>query len=90
MAAVSGVPVVNLLSDDAHPLQALADLLTLRQHWGSLEGRTPGLGGRLQQRGPLAGARRGAVPGSSVRVAAPAGYGPSEADVERVAGSGAT
>ncbi|HET9060383.1 MAG TPA: ornithine carbamoyltransferase [Acidimicrobiales bacterium] len=39
MAAVSPVPVVNLLSDRAHPLQAVADLLTLRAHWGELRGR---------------------------------------------------
>jgi ornithine carbamoyltransferase len=40
MVAVSSVPIVNLLSDRAHPLQALADMLTLRQEFGSLEGRT--------------------------------------------------
>jgi ornithine carbamoyltransferase len=40
MAAVDAVPIVNLLSDVAHPCQALADLLTLRQRWGSLEGHT--------------------------------------------------
>ncbi len=40
MAAVSRVPIVNLLSDEAHPLQALADLLTIRQEFGSLAGRT--------------------------------------------------
>jgi ornithine carbamoyltransferase len=34
MAAVSDVPVINLLSDRSHPLQAIADLLTLRAHWG--------------------------------------------------------
>ncbi len=39
MTAVVDVPVVNLLSDAAHPCQALADLLTLREQWGSLEGR---------------------------------------------------
>ncbi len=40
MAAVSSVPVVNLLSDRAHPLQAIGDLLTLRSHWGgNLAGR---------------------------------------------------
>lgn len=33
-AAASPVPVVNLLSDQAHPLQALADLMTLAQEWG--------------------------------------------------------
>ncbi len=39
MAAVVDVPIVNLLSDLAHPCQALADLLTIREHYGSLEGR---------------------------------------------------
>ena len=39
MAATDVVPAVNLLSDFSHPLQALADLLTLRQHWGRLEGK---------------------------------------------------
>jgi ornithine carbamoyltransferase len=39
MAAVDQVPVVNLLSDVAHPTQIVADLLTLRQHWGALAGR---------------------------------------------------
>ena len=33
------VPVVNLLSDRAHPCQALADLLTLRELFGAIEGR---------------------------------------------------
>ncbi|HTW08902.1 MAG TPA: ornithine carbamoyltransferase [Acidimicrobiales bacterium] len=34
MAAVSPVPVINLLSDRAHPLQAIADLMTMRSQWG--------------------------------------------------------
>jgi ornithine carbamoyltransferase len=38
MAAAVDVPVVNLLSDRAHPCQALADFLTLRERFGSLEG----------------------------------------------------
>ena len=55
MAAASTVPVVNLLSDDAHPLQALADLLTLRQRVRRRStGRTRRLRRRRQQRGPLA------------------------------------
>src|SRR5256885_364798 len=40
MASLDAVPVVNMLSDTAHPLQALADLLTLRQRFGRLEGLT--------------------------------------------------
>jgi ornithine carbamoyltransferase len=39
MVAVVDVPVVNLLSDTAHPCQALADLLTIREHFGDLDGR---------------------------------------------------
>ncbi len=39
IAAVVEVPVINLLSDVAHPCQALADVLTLREHYGSVEGR---------------------------------------------------
>ena len=39
MTAAVDVPVVNLLSDRAHPCQALADYLTLQEVFGSLEGR---------------------------------------------------
>jgi ornithine carbamoyltransferase len=31
---------INALSDDQHPCQALADVLTLREQWGELKGRT--------------------------------------------------
>jgi ornithine carbamoyltransferase len=39
IAAVVDVPVINLLSDAGHPTQALADILTLHEHWGSVDGR---------------------------------------------------
>ena len=38
MAAATETPVLNMLSDSAHPLQALADLLTVKQLLGTLEG----------------------------------------------------
>jgi len=38
LAQYSPVPVINGLSDYDHPCQALADMLTLREHFGSLEG----------------------------------------------------
>ena len=61
MVAVSSVPVVNMLSDDAHPLQALADLLTLAEELR--QRRRPGrsqhrLRRRRQQRGPQPRDRR--------------------------------
>lgn len=39
MSAVSKVPVINLLSDRSHPCQGLADVLTIRELFGSVEGR---------------------------------------------------
>ncbi len=38
LARWASVPVINALSDDEHPCQALADLLTLREHLGGLQG----------------------------------------------------
>jgi len=75
MADTSTVPVVNLLSDDAHPVQVLADLLTMRQRLGSLEGRTVAYVGDGNNvcRSLMAGA---ALAGMRMRVAAPPGYEP--------------
>ncbi len=38
LAQFATVPVINMLSPDGHPCQVLADLLTLRQHYGHVEG----------------------------------------------------
>ena len=38
LAEAADVPVVNALSDDEHPCQALADLLTVKEHKGHLDG----------------------------------------------------
>ena len=40
MARENKIPIVNLLSDEAHPLQALADVLTMQQELGDLKGRS--------------------------------------------------
>lgn len=39
LAQASTVPVINALSDREHPVEVLADALTLREHWGSCRGR---------------------------------------------------
>jgi ornithine carbamoyltransferase len=39
LAAASAVPVINALTDQFHPCQVLADLQTVRAHYGSLAGR---------------------------------------------------
>ena len=78
------VPVVNLLSDRAHPCQALADLLTLRQVFGDVEGRTVayiGDANNVWRSLALATAMSGIV----LRTASPEGYEPDADDVARVA-----
>jgi ornithine carbamoyltransferase len=75
LATAATVPVVNLLSDDAHPCQALADLLTIRQHFGSLAGLTlawVGDGNNVCRSLLLAADRAGL----EMRVASPSGYEP--------------
>jgi ornithine carbamoyltransferase len=87
MAAVSPVPVVNMLSDLTHPLQALADLLTIRQVFGDLAGRTVayvGDGNNVCRSLMVAGA----MSGMKVRVAAPPGFEPSPDDLARAAAHG--
>jgi ornithine carbamoyltransferase len=83
MAAVAGIPIVNLLSDDSHPLQAVADLLTVRQEFGHLDDLTLAWVGDWSNvaRSLAIGA---AMSGMHVRVAGPNGYGPSEAEVEHL------
>lgn len=82
MVAVSTVPVVNLLSDAAHPCQTLADLLTLRQHFHTLSGLTVAWVGDGNNvcNSLLIGA---AMAGMHVRVATPPGYEPSNLALER-------
>jgi ornithine carbamoyltransferase len=87
LSAASGVPVVNLLSDDGHPCQALADLLTIRQHFGELKGRVLayiGDGNNVCRSLMLAAG----MTGVEMRVAAPDGYEPEASAVERARDGG--
>ena len=78
MAAGTTVPVINALSDDFHPCQLLADLLTIREHRGELAGLTVAFIGdgasNMAQSYLLAGANAG----MHVRVAAPRDYQPAQ------------
>jgi ornithine carbamoyltransferase len=85
---VGPAPVVNLLSDQAHPCQALADLLTLRQVLGELGGRTIAyVGDANNVWRSLATAV--AMVGMCLRTASPDGYGPDAEDLARLSRLGA-
>lgn len=75
LASASGIPVVNALSDLEHPCQALADLVTIREHIGRLEGvrlAYIGDGNNVCHSLMLAGA----IVGMHVTVITPEGRGP--------------
>ena len=77
MAAVSPKPVLNMLSDRSHPLQALADLLTVKQLRRTLEGaRIAYVGDANNVCRSLAEAC--SLLGVELRIASPASYGLSE------------
>ena len=71
--AAPGLHVINALSDDHHPCQALADMLTLREHWGTLKGRTLAYVGDGNNVATSL-AHAAAMLGVTMRIASPAGY----------------
>jgi ornithine carbamoyltransferase len=78
LARWSTVPVVNALSDDHHPCQALADLLTIEEEFGDLEGRKltfVGDGGDNVAHSLL---EAGALAGLNVTIACPPAYAPDQ------------
>ncbi|WP_237225251.1 ornithine carbamoyltransferase [Rothia nasisuis] len=89
MAEHSRVPVINALSDDYHPCQILADLLTIREHKGQLAGLTMAYLGDAANNMANSYLLGGATAGMHVRVAGPADYLPAEAVVAEARGRAA-
>lgn len=92
LAGASKVPVVNMLSDHSHPMQAFADALTMRQQLaadgGTLAGRT------VAYVGDYNNVARSLVEiasllGMHVRLACPVGFEADDVELERVALLGA-
>jgi ornithine carbamoyltransferase len=83
--AAKRLHVVNALTDDQHPCQALSDCLTLREHWGSLRGRTIAyVGDGNNVAASLAHAA--AMAGAHLHVASPEGYQLSDEVVHQATG----
>jgi ornithine carbamoyltransferase len=79
LAKAATVPVINALTDQFHPCQVLADLQTIRAHYGSLAGRVLtflGDGASNMAHSYLLG---GATAGMGVRIGAPEAYHPDPA-----------
>ena len=82
MAQVAHVPIVNALTDDHHPCQGLADLLTIREHFGALSSLKlayVGDGNNMANTYLLGGA----LAGMEVAIATPLGYHAAESVVEQ-------
>ncbi|EMQ97516.1 ornithine carbamoyltransferase [Paeniglutamicibacter gangotriensis] len=77
MAENSSVPVINALSDDYHPCQLLADLLTVREHKGSLAGLSMAYLGDAANNMANSYLLAGVTAGMHVRIAGPEGYLPA-------------
>jgi ornithine carbamoyltransferase len=91
-AAAKGLHVINALTSEEHPCQALADYLTLQEHLGALAGRTLAFVGDGNNVAASL-AQAGAMLGVHVRMASPAGFELPDEVVDgarAVARSGAT
>jgi ornithine carbamoyltransferase len=88
MAATDSVPIVNMLSDYSHPLQSLADVLTMREEFGSLKGRTVAWVGDYNNVARSL-AEACALEGAHVRLGCPSGYGASDDELVRIRSLGA-
>jgi ornithine carbamoyltransferase len=86
-AARASIPVVNALTLREHPCQALADVFTLEEHFGRLDGLVVtfvGDGNNVFHSLAIVAAGQGA----EVRLAHPPGYGPQESVLERARAAG--
>ncbi|MEZ0579916.1 ornithine carbamoyltransferase [Nocardioides sp. MH1] len=82
MAAYAGVPVVNALTDEFHPCQLLADLLTVQEHKGALAGLRVAFVGDAACNMGNSWALAGALAGMEVVFGCPEGYAPAYGSAE--------
>jgi ornithine carbamoyltransferase len=82
MAAVVDIPVINMLSDHSHPLQAFADALTMQQSLGQLAGKTVAYVGDFNNVARSL-AEISSMLGMHIRFACPHGFDAPLAELER-------
>lgn len=87
MAAVDLIPVVNLLSDQAHPTQAIADVLTIQDEFGSVDGRVVTYVGDSNNVTRSLALAVGAM-GGVMRIGSPPGYQFDDLQLDRLRASG--
>lgn len=85
MAEYAGVPVINALTDEFHPCQLLADLLTVRERFGRTAGLTAAFLGDGACNMGNSWLLAGATAGVHVRISSPDGYQPEQQYVDRAA-----
>ena len=83
MAENSMVPVINSLSDEFHPCQLLADLMTIREKLGGLQGKVLCYVGDASNNMAHSYMLAGATAGMKVRIAGPANYQPNTKVLEK-------
>ena len=88
MSGVSSVPVINMLSDQQHPLQALADVLTMQQQLGELANKTVCYVGDYNNVARSL-AQTSALLGMHVRLGCPVGYQAADSELESMRALGA-
>ena len=87
MASLDVIPIVNLLSDEAHPTQAVADVLTIIDEFGTVDGKVVTYVGDANNVTRSLALAEGAL-GGSMRVASPPGYQFDEITLDRLRTSG--
>jgi ornithine carbamoyltransferase len=85
-ARASSAPVINGLSDGGHPVQLLADLLTVEERLGALAGKTVAWLGDGASNMALSWIEAAGLFGFSLRIAAPEGYRPARIHLEQAHG----
>lgn len=78
LAAAAPIPVINALTDGHHPLQAVADLLTVQEHFGDLHGRRIAYVGDGANNVARSLTEAAALAGMDMAIAAPDGHLPGE------------